>query len=248
MPALSSRRAGWLLHGLKSRGIGASVKIRTREAAALVGSLYLLIRLGRRSGATRDEAKARLTGDELVANPMWQSTRAITIDAPPDDVWPWIVQMGFPSYRAGWYTAHWLDRLTFGIKHASADEIRPELQQLKPSDRIPDSQDWSVYFTVAEVDPPRALILYSTRHVMKPIRSADFSWAFILRRREEDQTQLIVRARVRYKPRWAMPFVEFVIGAGDYVNAEAILHGIKDRAERAQRWRTASHLRSTPAA
>ena len=57
------------------------MKLRTDVTAALVGALYLLDRLGRRSGVTRAEAEARLRRDELVANPMWQSTRATTIDA-----------------------------------------------------------------------------------------------------------------------------------------------------------------------
>ena len=54
--------------------------------------------------------------------------------------------MGFPSHRAGWYTPHRLDRLTFGIKHRSADQIVPELQHLDVGDRVPDSDDWSVVF------------------------------------------------------------------------------------------------------
>ena len=72
--------------------------------------------------------RARLAGDELVARPMWRSTRAITIPAPREDVWPWIVQMGFPTHRAGWYTPHWLDRLMWHITARSADRIVPELQ------------------------------------------------------------------------------------------------------------------------
>ena len=210
------------------------MKLRTDVTAALVGALYLLDRLGRRSGVTRAEAEARLPGDELVANPMWQSTRATTIDAPPDDVWPWIVQMGFPSHRAGWYTPHWLDRLTFGIKQPSASEIRPELQHLEPGDRIPDSDDCSVYFTVAEVEPPRALVLHSTRHVIKPIKTIDFSWAFILRNDLGGKTRLCIRARSNYTPRSALPFVELVIGVGDFVNAGAMLRGMKRRVERAE--------------
>jgi hypothetical protein len=111
----------------------------------------------------------------LRPEPSCRETRAITIDAPPEGVWPWIVQMGFPSHRAGWYTPHWLDRLTFGIKAASADDIRPDLQRLEPGDRVPDSDDWSTHFTVVEVDPPRALVLHSTRHIIKPIKTIDFS-------------------------------------------------------------------------
>jgi hypothetical protein len=163
---------------------------------------------------------------------MWQSTRAITIDAPPEDVWPWIVQMGFPSHRAGWYTPHWLDRLSFGIKETSADEIRPELQELNVGERVPDSDDWSAYFTVTAVESPYALVLHSTRHIIKPIRTIDFSWAFVLRALPGGKTRLIIRARTRYTPRWAVLFVELVISPADFANAGGMLRGIKARVER----------------
>ena len=65
---------------------------------------YVVHRIGRRSGATGSETRLGLPGDELVPRPRWQSTRAITVEAPPADVWPWIVQMGYPSRRGGWYT------------------------------------------------------------------------------------------------------------------------------------------------
>jgi hypothetical protein len=102
-------------------------------------------RLGRRSGATSEEVRPRLPGDELVPAPMWDSTRAITVSVPPGSVWPWVVQMGYPAYRAGWYTPYWLDRLQWGIRERSADRVRPELQNVMVGDRIPDSPDFSVF-------------------------------------------------------------------------------------------------------
>jgi hypothetical protein len=205
---------------------------RSFFVAGGLGAWYALHRLGRRSGASGSEVAAHLPGDELVPLPMWQSTRAITIDAPPEAVWPWIAQMGFPSYRAGWYTPHWLDRLTLGIRASSADEIRVDLQDVEPGDRIPDSDDWSAYFTVVSAEPPHALVLHSTRHIIGPIKTIDFSWAFVLRAGPGDQTRLFIRARANYTPRWAAAFVEFVIGPGDFVNAGAMLRGIKARAQR----------------
>jgi hypothetical protein len=196
--------------------------------------LYGLRRLGRRSGVTDEDGREVLPGDELVVDPMWQSTRAITIAAPPEDVWPWIVQMGFPSHRAGWYTPHWLDRLSFGIKQRSADRIVPELQQLAAGDRVPDSDDWSVFFTVEAVAPPHALVLHSTRHVIKPIKTIDFSWAFVIRELRPGESRLVIRARTNYTPRRALPFVELVIGPADFVNAGAMLRGIKQRVEHAR--------------
>jgi hypothetical protein len=198
---------------------------------AAVTALYGLRRLGRRSGATAREAADALPGDETVANPMWQSTRAITIAASPEQVWPWIVQMGFPSHRAGWYTPHWLDRVTFGIKQRSADQIVPELQQLAVGDRVPDSDDWSAFFTVEAVEPPHALVLHSTRRVIKPIKTIDFSWAFVISKVSPGRSRLLIRARTSYTPRLALPFVELMIGPAHFVNAVAMLRGIKKRVD-----------------
>lgn len=203
------------------------------QSAATAAALYGLRRLGQRSGVSPIEAWKALPGDEIVPQPMWQSTRAITIAAAPEQVWPWIVQMGFPSHRAGWYTPHWLDRLTFGIKQGSADRIVPELQQLEVGDRVPDSDDWSAFFTVETVEPPHALVLHSTRHVIKPIKTIDFSWAFVIRELAPGTSRLLIRARTSYTPRRAMPFVELVIGPADFVNAGAMLRGIKQRVETA---------------
>ena len=120
----------------------------TLAGAAAAATAYLVHRVGKRSGVTNEEMNAVLPGDELVTQPMWGSTRAITIDAPVEEVWPWIVQMGFPTHRAGWYTRYVLDRLTFGIRERSASQIRPELQRIEVGDEIPDSADGSVFFAV----------------------------------------------------------------------------------------------------
>jgi hypothetical protein len=82
------------------------------------------------------------------------------------------------------------------------------------------------------VDVPYALVLHSTRHVIKPIRKIDFSWAFVLRECEGDKTRLLIRARARYTPGWARPFAELVLGPADFVNVSGMLHGIRARADR----------------
>lgn len=214
-----------------------SKQLRSRRSAVTAGAasagavLYGLRRLGRRSGVSAAEAREALPGDEIVPDPMWASTRAITIEAAPEQVWPWIVQMGYPSHRAGWYTPHWLDRLTFGIRQRSAERIVPELQHLAVGDRVPDSDDWSTFFTVAKVEPPHTLVLHSTRHVIKPIDTIDFSWAFVIRELSPDRSRLFIRARTNYTPRRALPFVELVVGPADFLNAGAMLRGIKKRGE-----------------
>jgi hypothetical protein len=189
-------------------------------------------RFGRRSGATAEEAVRPLPGDGIVFEPMWESTRAITIQAPAATVWPWVVQMGYPTFRAGWYTPHWLDELMWGERPSSADEIRADLPDQPVGDKVPDSADFVMYYTVEEVEPPSHLVLHSTSHVFPPIQSVDFSWVFVLVPLSETSTRLFVRARVGYAPRWAYPLIEAMLDVGDFVNVSIMLRGIRNRAQR----------------
>lgn len=135
------------------------------RAGALVGATagccayWLLVRPRiSRWGATDEEVKKRLPGDEL-ESPMGYrpiSTRAITIDAPPDEVWPWLVQMG--SGRAGFYSHDWVERLLFVTygEGRSATRIHPEWQELRVGDRVPYSRFNTVPVTM--IDPQRCLV------------------------------------------------------------------------------------------
>jgi hypothetical protein len=86
--------------------------------------------------ASRPERTETLPGDEIVSEPMIVTDRAITIGAPPEHVWPWIVQMGW--HRGAWYTARWVDRLLFPANGPSAEHILPEWQDLAEGDWVPD--------------------------------------------------------------------------------------------------------------
>jgi hypothetical protein len=86
-------------------------------------------------GTTLEERSARLPGDDIVPDPRCTSTRAITIDAPAEDVWPWIAQMG--QGRAGMYSYELLENL-FGCDMHNADRIVPALQAIVVGDRIRD--------------------------------------------------------------------------------------------------------------
>ena len=93
-----------------------------------------------------------LPGDGIVAEPMVVTNHAITIDAPPQDVWPWLVQMGWG--RAGWYTARWVDRLLFPANGPSATDLVVELQGLKVGDFVPDgAPETKTGFIVEELVP-----------------------------------------------------------------------------------------------
>ena len=125
----------------------------------------------------------------------------------------------------------------WGITWGSADRIVERFQGIAVGQRIPDSPDGSVHFTVAVADPPSALVLHSTRHLLPPYSAVDFSWAFVVRPAGAGSSRLIIRARAAFVPRWPRPltfaFVRLVVGPGDWVNAGAMLRGIRRRAERA---------------
>ncbi len=101
-------------------------------------------------GVDPDEAIRALPGDEIVGTPDVVDTRAVTIDAPPSAVWPWLVQMGYG--RGGWYSYDAVD-----MRGTSATEILPELQQLEVGDLLPTHPDGG--FVVRTVEPEHALVV-----------------------------------------------------------------------------------------
>jgi hypothetical protein len=171
-------------------------------------------------GATEEEAGRSLPGDELLEDPAVVSTRAITIDAPPSAVWPWLVQMG--SGRGGAYTYDWIENL-FGLGMHSAERIHPEWQNLAVGDVVPGRESLQG-MRVEVLDPERALVTRS--------EDGTWVWAFVL----EDlggRTRLLSRNRI------AMPDPSLgdrigmaVMEPGSLVMERKMLHGIKERAER----------------
>src|SRR5919106_317233 len=109
-----------------------------------------------RWGATDEELSLPLPGDELIAEPAGQTTRGITIDAAPEDVWPWVIQIG--ADRGGFYSYDWLENL-FGLDIHSADEVVPEWQQRAVGDLMHADAKGSGGWYVMEVRPNEALVV-----------------------------------------------------------------------------------------
>ena len=107
-----------------TRSVGALA--RSAAGSALVGYVALQA-LGRWAGSTADERAAALPGDELVADPQLVTDHATTIAVPPEQVWPWLTQMGW--HLGGYYTPAWVDLLLFPANWPSLDRLDPALQR-----------------------------------------------------------------------------------------------------------------------
>ncbi len=154
-------------------------------------------------GATPDETACAYPGDELVPDPDGGATMATTLLAPPEKVWPWLVQMG--GNRAGWYSWDWLDN----NGQPSANRVVPEWQNLEVGRHLKGPTNW---WTVLVVDPNRTLVLQSSYRLPSgqsfdpqssplPRVYVDGIWGFHLRPAPSGRTRLVVRSRSRSGPR-----------------------------------------------
>ncbi|MFC7530111.1 SRPBCC family protein [Actinoplanes sp. GCM10030250] len=172
-------------------------------------------------GATPEEITGTLPGDDLLPDAGLVSTRAITIDAEPSAVWPWLVQMG--SGRGGAYTYDWIENL-FGLSMHSADAILPQFQQLAVGDTLPLGSEGPA-MRVEICEPERTLAF----------RSDDGAWVWIFETRpDRGATRLISRNRISPPGtgRAARLVYDVVMAPGSLIMERRMLHGIKERAER----------------
>lgn len=211
-------------------------RVRVLAPVGILAGYAVIHRLGRTYGSTALERAAALPGDDLVRNPQVVADHAITIDATPTAVWPWLVQVGW--HRGGWYTARWVDALLFPANRASAEVVIPELQGLAVGDVIPDGPPESgCEFVVADLEPDVRLVLHSTSHLPLTWRtrlgaSVDWSWVFVLSPLEDGtRTRFHFRWRARTAPWWVRALSWTFVVPADLVMSHDMLRGIKRRAE-----------------
>lgn len=222
---------------------------RVLRLALLLAGTGVLVRVSRRSGVTDDELHGAFPGDALIASPMIVWTRGTTISATPEQVWPWLVQMGYG--RGGWYTNERFDRIVWRIESRSSDVILPEWQHLKAGDIVPDGPGYAAYFRVMEVRTHEAIVYHSIRHpyrgqTLDPTDESalvarerelieggnylDFSWVFVLRPHGSTATRLFVRTRANFEPPWARLAV-VPLGLVDLFHVATMFRNIRRRAE-----------------
>jgi hypothetical protein len=170
-----------------------------------------------------------LPGDELVPDPATVTTLATTVDAAPEEVWRWLVQIG--QDRGGMYSYDWLENL-FGLRIHSADRIREEWQHLAPGDRVRlVRKGWlglkeGLALPVARVDPGRALVLRE----QPPAQPWDAIWSFHVVPLGPGRCRLISRARSA-RPRGAARLAAWAMSPVTTAMTRRMLLGIKQRAQ-----------------
>jgi hypothetical protein len=172
-------------------------------------------------GATTAEVAAAMPGDELLPRAQYRTTRAITIDATPAEVWPWLVQVGYR--RAGWYAGDLLDNFA-----------RPSVQRI-----VPELQDIHVGQWLSMVPKPSERTAFLVDSFAEPSwllwRTPNRSWGWRLVPLEGGRTRLITRLTTLYE--WRRPLAlgtVVLMECADFPMMRRMLRGIRDRAEAAR--------------
>jgi len=181
-----------------------------------------------RWGATDNEVKQTLPGDEVLARAGLVSTRAITIQSSPAAVWPWIAQLG--QGRGGFYSYDFLENLV-GCEIHSADDVLRLCQDIAVGDQVRLHPEVSL--VVGVVQPGRVLVLRGAVPIGELTAPYDMTWAFVLRDEPGGATRLLVRERYEYLGWWAALLVE-PVELVSLVMSRGMLRGIKRRAEQAR--------------
>src|ERR1700756_4794757 len=172
-------------------------------------------------GATAQEVERAMPGDDLVVSPIFVATRAITIRGRPEDIWPWLVQMGYD--RAGYYGYDLIENLGSKTGMRTATSIAPELQHPNTGDVLPISS--VAHLTFGAIQPDQYLIWQSEA---QPHDGA-FTWA--LYPVDPSHTRLVSRIRLRYHWKIRALVLDLFTEFADHVAVPRILIGVRYRVE-----------------
>jgi len=174
-----------------------------------------------RWGATDEEIAAAYPGDELLPEPASFVNRAITINAPPEYIYPWIVQLD--ARKGGWYSYTWLETYLLNCPMVNADRIHPEWQNLKVGDKVrmcPNEPAPPPYI-VAQIHPNQAIVMG---------HQENGEWVdiyqFAIVPQADGSSRLILRTRTMM-----VGGIWIVFHPGTFIMERGMLFGIKERAE-----------------
>lgn len=194
----------------------------------LAGLFTITLPAIHRWGASDGELALALPGDEVLTHPLIRWTHAETINAPPEQVWPWIAQLG--DTRAGYYSYTFIENrvgaLTgadnYAVTYINADRIHPEWQNPQPGDQMIQS-----VLKIRAVKPGAYLLADA-------VKPEAFNWLWLWQLQPVDggqHTRLIVRFGIQLPVAVSNPVMTFVMDIGGFVMEQNMLQGIKTRAE-----------------
>lgn len=186
-------------------------------AALLLIYIFLIRPWHLHWGASKDEVKMILPGDEIVSKPDFNATRGISINATADTIWKWIIQIG--SKRAGWYSIDWMDNA--GIP--SSSEIMPEFQHIETGQFIPFTPDQKNGMWVKEFK--------FNEYILWTDKKGNATWLWYLYTNKKSETRLLTRLRTKYTWNSIWILYYLIYDFGDIVMMKKCMKGIKQRAE-----------------
>jgi hypothetical protein len=168
-------------------------------------------------GATPVEAAQSMMGDDIVKSPHFVATRAVTVQAPPSEVWKWIIQIG--SARAGWYSHDRIDNA--GVE--SSREVLPQFQKIEDGYFIPFTPDQKNGMWVKSFQTPEYILWWD--------KKGNSTWLWQLSDTGHGGTRLITRLHTRYD--FTFPWIIYYLtyDFGDIIMMRKCMLGIKNRAE-----------------
>jgi hypothetical protein len=178
-----------------------------------------------RWGTTSLDLTRVMAGDGLIVCPTFVYTMATTVNAQPEHIWPWLLQMGYE--RGGLYSYDWLDRLFGFLDRPSATLILPEFQHLAVGDKIPLPRGQG--YPVAAIEPGHALVLD-----IRNMWGFDWVWQFGIYTVDGKRTRLVSRSTLRPLTIWTWLFNILVIEPAAFIMTRRMLVGLKQRAETLQ--------------
>ncbi len=209
---------------------GVGVLAALEGAALIVWNLVATPFIGRRRlrwGTVGTEKTDSLPGDEFVPEPKWSYTLGIAINASPEEVWPWIAQLG--QGRGSLYTYQTLENMA-GCKITNTTEILPEHQHPAVGEDIY-LHPTAPPLRIEIVDPPNALVLFGSP---ADIGEGTSTWQFVVNPGPDGGSRLLTRGRYDYAPDWKsrLAFGRFPLEAITFVMSRKMMIEIKRLAER----------------
>jgi hypothetical protein len=208
-------------HGRKTFfGLAAAL---AAGAAGFVAYKYYFQPWNHHWGAGIDDVERKMPGDNLIKDPDVVTTRAIEIEAPPDQIFPWLVQMG--QGRGGVYSYDWIERM-LGLDIYNADRIVPQLQHLLEGDFLPLGNDGKG-FKVANLEKDRSLVLAHT--------DGNWTWDFGIYPIDDGRSKLVSRNRISMNGGgFGFRLYMKLIDPGAFIMERKMLLGIKERVEKTE--------------